>query len=431
MGWLAAQEMRQVAQPKVGLCKSESEAVCSDRHGAERQSLGASRLRVTMVTGAYYPEISGGATHCRSLIRALRGTATFTVITTARDSGLPRREQVDGVSVWRVHVPTAAPWQRLRALSHLVQAVLIASLRSQVLHLQGFTLKSMLALLIAKALRKRTLVTLHTAGQDEPLAQRARWFGRLRVLIYRRADRFVTVSTALSTGCLEFGLPRRKLVEIPNGVDTTRFRPPVDPEEKAAIRARLGLPADLPMVLFVGIFSADKGPHHAVEAWLRIREKRVRSLLVMVGSTDTRYFEIDPAVVGTVRRLVASPAADGDARLVESTLEMEAYCRASDLFVLPSRREAFPLALLEAMASGLPCVVSRLPGATDSIVEDRVNGLLVAPGDVEGLALGMVEILENPARGAALGHAARAMVQSRYTVDRMAAAYLDCYRELA
>ena len=70
---------------------------------------------------------------------------------------------------------------------------------------------------------------------------------------------------------------------------------------------------------------------------------------------------------------------------VETTRTIEKYYRAVDMYVLPSIREGLPIALLEAMSSALPCVASRLPGSTDTLIEHDVSGLLVAPDDVEGL----------------------------------------------
>lgn len=383
-----------------------------------------------MVTGAYYPEPSGGGVQCRNLVLALRDSVRFGVLTTARVP-LPRCGYVDEVPVWRIVLADSKFRHRLRAFAVLLIAYLCGSAGARILHLHGFTLKSVLGVFVAKLSGKRVLLTIHTAGQDEPQAQRRLRLGRLRLLAYRAIDRYVAVSPALSSRFLTSGLPRERLVQIPNGVDVSRFRPPVATTEKAALRAHLELPETLPVILYVGFFSWDKGPHLAVKAWLRIREKGIRCFLVMVGSTDTGYFEIDGDLVNTVRRLVASPEAGGDARLVERTVEMENYCRAADVFVLPSLREGLPMVLLEAMATGLPCVASRLPGATDVLIEDGVDGILIPPGDEESLAAALAEILENPARGEQFGRRARAKVESRHTLDRMAEAYLNCYRELA
>jgi glycosyltransferase involved in cell wall biosynthesis len=91
----------------------------------------------------------------------------------------------------------------------------------------------------------------------------------------------------------------------------------------------------------------------------------------------------------------------------------------ADLFVLPSRYEGFPLALLEAMASGVAVVASDIPGITELVTDDS-RGLLVAPGDVSGFTRAIGELLGHDARRAALGRAARQLVEERYDADELA-----------
>jgi glycosyltransferase involved in cell wall biosynthesis len=109
------------------------------------------------------------------------------------------------------------------------------------------------------------------------------------------------------------------------------------------------------------------------------------------------------------------------------THAIQDYYRAADVFVLTSRREGLPVALLEAMACALPCVASRLPGATDSIISHGENGLLAAVGDVPGFATAIGEVLRDPARAAAIGAAARATVAERFPNTAVAAQWLAAY----
>jgi glycosyltransferase involved in cell wall biosynthesis len=88
------------------------------------------------------------------------------------------------------------------------------------------------------------------------------------------------------------------------------------------------------------------------------------------------------------------------------------------------------VALLEAMACELPCVASRLPGSTDTIIDDGANGLLVPPGDVAAFAAAVDRILSAPSFGAALGANARATVVSRFANVDVADLWLDAYDRL-
>jgi glycosyltransferase involved in cell wall biosynthesis len=107
--------------------------------------------------------------------------------------------------------------------------------------------------------------------------------------------------------------------------------------------------------------------------------------------------------------------------------EVDRYFRLSDLFVLPSRREGLPVALMEAMACGLPVVASRLAGSTDTLIDDRVSGRLVPVGDVDGFAAAMAELIQDPARAAAIGAAARQVILNRFASPAIADRWLRAY----
>lgn len=388
---------------------------------------GAGRTpRVLMLTGAYHPEVSGGGVQCRALVRALRPLVHFAVLSTARDPALPRVGAEDGVRVVRVPLGRGSPVARAAAGLRLAYDVL--RLRHDILHLHGFSAKSMLGLLAARLLGRRTVLTVHTAGYDDPGSQRRRRLSALRLWLYRGADRFVAVSPGLRHCCLEEALPSDRVLEIPNGVDCARFRPARDAEEKATVRATLGLPGDRPVILFVGFFSRDKGPHVAVETWNRLRGQGRDAVLVMAGSTDPAYHEVDAQLVERIRLHRASP--DGRLRLVEQAADIALYYRAADIFLLPSLREGCPLALLEAMASGLPCVAFRLEGATDALITSGEDGLLVPVGDVDAFAAATASVLTDTAAARRLGAAARHTAEARHTVEAMARAYLRCYLDL-
>jgi glycosyltransferase involved in cell wall biosynthesis len=116
-----------------------------------------------------------------------------------------------------------------------------------------------------------------------------------------------------------------------------------------------------------------------------------------------------------------------DVCLVEPTHHVEQYFRAADVFVLPSIREAQPLALLEAMACGLPAIATQLPGATDVLIEDGTNGRLVLPDDEAALAGILRDVLTDRRTACLMGARARETVLSHYDIRSTAEQWLSAY----
>ena len=380
-----------------------------------------------MVTGAYCPELSGGGLQARAVVRALRNDADFSVLTTTTDPSLPSRADDEGVDVRRVYVDVRSGASRVAATARLVRAFTARASRIDIVHVHGFSQKAIPIAVLARLFRKRLVLTLHTAVHDDPATVRAA--GPLSYWAYRRADVYLAVSPGLGRAYAESTLPLARFRQIGNAVDVGRFRPATSGEQ-ARLRAELGFPSGVPLILFVGFFSADKRPHRLYDVWRRVVATGVECDLVFVGATRGPFAEIDPALAETIRARAAADAATDRVHFVEITQTIERYFRAADLYVLPSVREGSPVALLEAMATGLPCVASRLEGSTDVLIADGVNGRLVPPDDVEGFAAAIAGVLADAPRAATLGAAARRTIVEHHSIECMAPAWLAVYREL-
>jgi len=386
--------------------------------------------RVLMVTGCYYPEISGGGLQCRTLAWALRARVRFTVLTTTRDPGLPSFSFVDGIPVYRLRVDPARLWSKLRAAADLLRLAPPLLRESDVVHSHGFTQKMLLLTLLAKLLGTRIVEKMSSLGLDDPLSIRARRFGRLLFWSFGRADTFISVSPALSERFVKSSLAKDRLVFIPNGVDTDRFRP-AGIRERAALKVEAGFAPATSLVTFVGFWSRDKGPDILLEAWLRARRTvGVESALLFIGATDSGHVEVDARLVAQMRERLRSENLNGAVRLVQQTHEVPRYLRASDIFVLPTLREGLPNALVEAMATGLACVSTDLPGVTRWLIRDGENGLLIPPGDVTALERYLVSLLNDEARASLLGARARETVLKLCSIRAVADSYWGVYQKL-
>jgi glycosyltransferase involved in cell wall biosynthesis len=382
--------------------------------------------RVLMVTGAYCPELSGAGLQCRQLIGSLRDRVDFTVLTTAIDPSLPAHDEVDGVPVRRVLVDAARSATKLAAALRMASFVGLGA-PFDLFHLHGFSQKSILLVALARLLRRPVLIKLTSVGHDDPLTMRRA--GGLAYAAFSRADRFVGVSPRFAALYGEAALPAGRFHEIPNGVDLERFRP-ADAARRAARRQELGLRTDLKLTLFVGFFSPEKCPDLLFDAWLDTVAAVPDAGLVLIGPSRSPYYEIDPRMAERIRETAAARGLSDRLYFVERTDSIERFYQAADCFALPSSREGMPNAVLEAMACGLPCVVSRLEGVTDALIDDGISGLLVPAGDRAALSAALRRVFEAPAWAASLGAAARARVASRYAMATVADRYAELYAEM-
>jgi glycosyltransferase involved in cell wall biosynthesis len=383
---------------------------------------------VLMVTGAYFPELSGAGLQCRALIGKLRDRVDFSVLTTTADRSLPADDVLDGVPVYRVFINPKSWWSKTAGAVRFTRVFLQNAARFSIVHLHGFSEKSILLMGLARLKGKRVAVKLTSVGHDDPASMRRR--GGPAYWCYARSDLFFAVSPRFEQSFDTAGLPRERYRLIPNGVDTERFRP-ATAGEREALRRALHLAPDSRIVLFVGFFSHDKRPDLLFDAWAKTAiSVAPDSALLFVGATKSPYYEIDGRLAERIHRLAHALGLDGRVRFVEMTHEIERFHRAADIFVLPSIREGMPNALLEAMASETPCIASRLEGVTDTIIEHERNGLLVPPGDGPALHAALRRCFENRECAQALGAEARRTVKERFELGAAAGRYFDAYREL-
>jgi len=205
---------------------------------------------------------------------------------------------------------------------------------------------------------------------------------------------------------------------IPNGVDFGRSdRHP----SRDSVRERLGIPQDQVVCVFVGKVLRLKRVEWLLEALRRVPE--VHGLIV--GGLreehfgDAYYRELRAGYPDLNERVTFIGEVRSD--------QVPEYLAAADVFVLPSRAEGMPNALLEAMAAGLPCVVSDIP-AHRSIVADRGTGFLVT--DPSGLADVLAQLSSDPGLRRRVGRWAQVHVRARFSIERSAARYVDLYRRV-
>ena len=385
------------------------------------------RLSVLMVTGVYHPEVSGAANQCRQLVQALKHRTRFRVLTTTRDSNLPPRCEVDGVEIFRVLLKGKSLLDYFIVFLRFSTFFLFSRKDFQIIHLHGFSLKSALLTVLSRIFHKKVIIKMTSVGHDDPVAMRQRGF--LINYFFSKADAYVGVSPQFEGLYRQSRLPLNRLKQIPNGVDTNRFRP-ITTREKVLLRDKVKFPQKMKLILFVGHFSREKGPDILLKTWKRyVAETFLDTGIVFVGSKNPDHYEVDTELVKDIHQM-AEPYIDDRIFFIESTDEIEKVYKAADLFVLPSLREGLPNSLLEAMACGLPVIVSRLEGITDWVIADGVMGLLVEPSIRNDLGRAIKSVLNDDTLAGSFGREARRTVLDRFSMKRVLEQYSKLYGDL-
>ena len=242
-------------------------------------------------------------------------------------------------------------------------------------------------------------------------------------LLLRRVSRVIAVSQAVAAALQKQGIfgPGR-IATIPNGIDTTRF---------AKNQIHQSGPLNLVksggrfLVGMVGHLSPIKGQEDFVRAAAIISSQRDDVDFVLAGADKSRSGENRSAIENLITQLGLGKRV----RLVGWLDDVRGLLEALDVFVSPSRSEPFGLAVIEAMASGVPVVASMSEGSRE-IIEDGVTGRLVAIKDVEGLAKAIGELLTDEAERKRLSVNALSLVQQRFSLQRMVDDTEQLYREV-
>ena len=265
---------------------------------------------------------------------------------------------------------------------------------------------------------KAFVVTDH--GSRAAIEQQSGVKHQLRML-RRRAqaafiDTWLPVSSFVGDQVVnEVAAPRGKVRTLFNGIDLARANAAAA-EGRAAIRTRLGLPANARIALFIGNLTAEKGTEDLLAMQQEILGDDPDRMLLWVGD-------------GPLRAKVEATA-DARIRVLGRRSDVPDLVQASNMLLAPSRwLEAFSLALAEAAAGGIPVVAARIGGIPE-VVQDGETGLLVQVGDRAGFTASARRLMADPDYAAHLGAAGRRRAETVFSLDRMITRTLEEYRTL-
>jgi glycosyltransferase involved in cell wall biosynthesis len=221
------------------------------------------------------------------------------------------------------------------------------------------------------------------------------------------------------------GIDPRRIVSIPNGINTARFIP-VDEQHRRDLRARLRLPVNARILTYTGRLAVSKGVMMLVEIWRTLAPIYPDAQLVLVGTGTGSVdgCEAELAQFIDSKALLNCVTRPGDVANVDEWLQ------ASDIFVFPSDAEGFGLSILEAMATGLPMVTTRV-GIAIEFDDSAPLAMVVPPKDPARFAAALCRLLDDAELCRSLGQRAQRAVKAEYAMESVARRYLDLFAELA
>ena len=223
---------------------------------------------------------------------------------------------------------------------------------------------------------------------------------------YRAAHLVIANSKAAAAQLRSEGVPSRKVRTIANGVDCGAFGPA--PTRSGQLIRR---------VVTVANLRPEKGHDTLIAAAARIVSERPETEFLIVG---------DGVLRDSLERRVSELGLSRQIRFLGERSDVAGLLASSDVFVLPSRSEACPNSVLEAMAAGLPIVATRVGGVPELIDSGR-TGLLVDADRPAELAEAVLDLIDDPQRASHLGRAARKAAERRFSFDRMVSTFEHLY----
>jgi glycosyltransferase involved in cell wall biosynthesis len=365
-------------------------------------------LRILHISSAR--SLGGGERHLADLANALarRGHEVYAALRPRSPLGAELTE-VPAENIFAVRLRNALDLGSAHALARFVRAR-----RIEVVHAHVARDYPLAAMACWRNRRAKLIVTRHVLFR----------LNRLHTLTLARASRVIAVSRAVERALLAQKILRpRKVTVIPNGIDFRRFDADVDAFDREEFRRRLKVAPGSFLVGTVGELKRQKG-----------QEDFLRAAAVVARDDGSTHFVIAGADAGhrgehraALERLSAELQLKNRVSFTGRVEEVAPLLRALDVYVSASHTESFGLAIVEAMAAGLPVVTTATAGARE-IVRDEETGLVVPVGDHEALAAAVLRLLNSENERARLGRAASAVARERFSLDRMVDATEQVYK---
>ena len=239
--------------------------------------------------------------------------------------------------------------------------------------------------------------------------------------ILRDASKVIALNEMEAKQYMKMGVTECKITIIPNGIDFSEYSnlPP-----KGSFKKKFNIPANKKIILYLGRIHQVKGIDFLIKAYdYLIKNMRYNEAILVIAGPDDGYLDNTRSLIDKLKlqhEVLLTGSIYGNAKL-------EAFVD-SDLYVLPSRYETFPMSLLEAYVCGKPAITSRIEGLNDLVLEN-VTGFSVEPDNVENMAIRMLFLLNDENKIKEIGMNSRKFVE-KFAIEKVVDKLVQLYEEI-
>jgi glycosyltransferase involved in cell wall biosynthesis len=379
-------------------------------------------LAVVMLMRQFYPRTGGYQNQALRLAQEMIKRNIKVYVVTQRHKSLRRYEVYRGIPIYRVFAFRSG---HLAAFSYLCSSLLWMMRNQhkfQIVHANRSS-SGLIAGLISFVLRKKALYKLTRGDEIGLKGLGITLLGRLKLGILKHTvDKFISITEDIENDLKRLGVPSQRLACIPNGIGPNYFAHSSE-KEKELVKSELGWGSEIKVVTFVGRLVRAKGIDWLLQVWRDVIRAEDLARLLIIGDGAERV---------SLEAQARSLSINDTVAFVGYQKEVARLLAATDVFVLPSRREGMSNALLEAMSQGLPVVVADDElGGNREVVEHQLDGYVVQFGDSRSFTEILLRLLRDAELRKELGRRARRKTKRRFSIESIADRYCQIYNELS
>lgn len=376
---------------------------------------------ILMISPQFHPLVGGYERAAMRLSQALAAQgAKVTVVAEHRDKRWPREETIDGFNVRRLWCLFRPRVHMVTSLGSLCLFLMLHGRQYQVWHVHQYGLHAVLSIIMGRLLNRPVVMKLTSSGgQGLIQTSSALPLPKLCLAVLSRVDAVVTMTRETRQEAVAFGMPVPRINVIGNGIDTDLFHP-VDLKQRSALRKKNNIQAR-GLVVWVGRLSPEKNPDGLLDAW-RLALPRLPDgwRLVVVG---------DGPMYSTLQEFITEDGTSGFVQFVGRQNNVEEWLAMADIYVMTSHNEGLSNTMLEAMATGLPVVATRVSGTIENI-EEPCAGIVVSCGDMAAVANSLVSLATDAGLREQQGRLGLDVIEKRFSLSHITANFLKLYQRL-